>query len=330
MAKFFITGITGYIGNKLAQELISKGHSLSAIVRNPERLGDLKNNPAVNVFLGSLQDESLIEKAMHGCEFVFHLAAHATVWSKDNEEFDRINVKVPLLIAQTATRLGLKRMVLTGTAGVYGPSTHGVVTESYKREIPFFNEYEKSKSKCEDLLLSHKDNLLEIVIVSPTRVYGPGNESESNAVSKLIKMYIQNNWRIIPGKGDKVGNYVYVDDVVQGHILAMKNGKSGEKYILGGENLSYFSFFNLLKSISGSGKETFELPLWVMLFLGWIQLIWAELTGKKPLFTPPWVKRYMYNWEISIEKARKELQYSPTDYKLAFGKTIDWINNGRK
>ncbi|MFT6851018.1 MAG: nucleoside-diphosphate-sugar epimerase [Sphingobacteriales bacterium] len=328
MAKYFITGITGYIGNKLAHELLSKGHTLHAIVRNPDRLKNFENHQELKVFPGHLTDTSLIEKAMMGCDFVFHLAAYATVWSKTNTEFESINVQVPLLIAQIATKLGLKRMVLTGTAGVYGPSTHGVVNEDYQRSLPFFNEYEKSKSQGEEILLKNKDKLLEIIIVSPTRVYGPGPLSESNAVSKLIKMYIQNKWRIIPGKGDKIGNYVFVDDVVKGHLLAMEKGVSGEKYILGGENLSYFDFFKLLKTISGKGEKPIEFPLAALLFLGWIQLFWAELTGKNPLFTPPWVRRYMYNWEISISKAKKDLQYIPTDAKVSLKTTIDWINNG--
>src|SRR5690606_16403480 len=107
--------------------------------------------------------------------------------------------------------------------------------------------------------------------------------NKSNSVTILIKKYIAGNWRIIPGAGDATGNYVFIDDVVNGHILAMESGISGEKYILGGINISFNGLFELLSIVSGKKYRLFHLPFSIILTVSKIELFLAETTGKKPL-----------------------------------------------
>ena len=103
--------------------------------------------------------------------------------------------------------------------------------------IPFFIHFMKeTKAEAEKIALDYSKKGLDVVTVNPTRVYGPGKLTESNSMTKIVRLYISGLWRIIPGDGKSIGNYVFIDDVVEGHILAARFGRKGERYILGGEN----------------------------------------------------------------------------------------------
>jgi len=162
--------------------------------------------------------------------------------------------------------------------------------------------------------------------VNPPRVYGPGIVTESNAVTRLIKLYMAGKWKILPGDGKRTGSYVYVDDVVKGHILAMQKGRSGERYCLAGVNASYIEFFDLLAKLTGKKASLIQLPVWAMMFTGNILELYTKLTSKPPLLTPPWIRKYYYDWSMSSEKAQRELGYTYISLEEGLQKTIDWLN----
>jgi len=164
------------------------------------------------------------------------------------------------------------------------------------------------------------------VIVNPTRVYGPGPLNVSNSVTKLIKQYTEGKWKFIPGDGMSTGNYVFVDDVINGHILAMERGLAGERYLLGGEDATYHELFDTIASIGGKRHKLYKMPLGVLLTFGKIQLFLAETFGRQPLITPGWVRKYLYKWSVSSAKAEKELGYRITPLNEGVRKTVDWLN----
>ncbi len=188
-------------------------------------------------------------------------------------------------------------------------------------------DYETTKQECEHLCFEFCNKGLDVVIVNPPRVFGPGFLSKSNSVTLLIKKYIKGTWRIIPGTGKQIGNYAYIGDVVNGHILAMENGTPGEKYILGGTNISYNDFFELLAEVSGKKYKLFHLPFPIMLRVSKFELFMAETFGKPPLITPPWIKRYLQNRLLSSQKAVNELNYTITPLDEAIAKTIKWLKS---
>ncbi|MFQ5446068.1 MAG: hypothetical protein ACE5FF_03975, partial [Saprospiraceae bacterium] len=128
-----------------------------------------------------------------------------------------------------------------------------------------------------------------------------------------------------PGNGQSIGNYVFIDDVVDGHVLAMQNGKPGERYILGGDNVSFIEFFNLLSDLTGQDTRLYKVPIPMMKLAAKVMEMRANLTGTPPILTPPWVKKYLYNWELSSEKAQRELGYQPVPIDVGLSKTVDWI-----
>lgn len=327
MAKYFLTGGTGFIGCELALSLANQGHQVHVLVRNPEKNPRLKHENFV-FFKGDLQDEKSMQKAMADCDGLFHLAAFASVWAKNPRTYFDINVGATQKILHSAKEMGIKKAVITSTAGTLGPAINGPVNEDTHRLIDFFTEYESSKFISEERIRDFAaKQSMEAVIVNPTRVFGPGYLSESNAVTKMILQYAKGKWRAIPGDGKSSGNYVFIEDVVRGHLLAMEKGQSGERYILGGENVDYNEFFKIVAEVSGKDYRLFKIPIGIMLFFANLQVAKNKVTGKAPLITPKWIKRYLYHWSNSSEKAEKELGYTITPLRDAVKKTLDWNNN---
>jgi nucleoside-diphosphate-sugar epimerase len=177
----------------------------------------------------------------------------------------------------------------------------------------------------EDSVMAYTARGVHIVLVHPTRVYGPGVLSQANSLTKMIDMYLKGKWRIIPGNGRKIGNYVYIDDVVKGHLLAMEKGNAGEKYILGGSDASYNEFFRSLAEVSGKKFMMIKFPRFLMAGISSMLLTGAKVFGGMPLITPALIRKYLQNWSVSSQKAQKELGYTSTPLKDGLQKTIEWL-----
>lgn len=321
----FVTGITGYIGEKLALTLAEEGHRIHALVRTPSKVR--VHHPNIKVFVGELSDKESIVRAAENCEVMFHLAAFARVWDRHPEKYFEENVQGTRNILDIALRTNVRKFVFTSTAGVIGPSGDQPADEETIRKVDFFNEYESSKALAETAVQDFVRKGLHAVIVSPPRVYGPGRMTQSNAVSLLVKKYISGKWRLMPGDGNTTGSYAYIDDIVRGHILAMEKGRAGEKYILGGVNVTYKELFDTIQKISKTNYKLFRLPFFMVQMFANSQLLMASLFHIQPLVTPKWSRKYMYNWSLSSEKARVELGYRITPLKEGLTKTIDWLKS---
>ncbi len=322
---YFVTGATGFIGLNLSERLAESGHQVRALVRS-ETKGKLLDHSNISKVYGNLNDDSVLDKAIEGVDAIFHLAAYAQPYSANKFRYNELNAAATKKIYELALKHQVKRVVFTSTAGTFGPSFKKPVNEETVRKIDFLNEYESTKFIAEKITKDIVLSGLDIVVVHPTRVYGPGLISKSNAITLMIKNYIKGLWRVIPGDGTKTGNYVFVEDVVDGHILAMNKGKTGHQYLLGGDNMSYTDFFKLLKAVSRKNYILVKIPLWMLKSFAGIQMQLAVLLNKMPLLPPKWVNKYLYNWAVSSEKARKELGYNPISLEEGFKKTIEWLN----
>jgi nucleoside-diphosphate-sugar epimerase len=325
--KIFITGATGYVGGHLVNRLIEQGHFLNVLVRSPEKNRHLKNS-SISIFEGGILEKESIKKAMTGCEYVFHLAACTSIWLKNEEDYFNINVTGTNNVLDIAYELGIKKTVVTSTAGVFGPSINKTVTETTERDIPYFNNYEKSKALSEKSIKQYvHEKDMDIVIVSPTRIYGPFLNGNSFSFTLLIEKYIAGNWKFIPGNGEKIGNYIFIDDVVNGHIQAMNIGLKGESYLLAGVNCTYNEFFKILKKASGKNYKLFHTPLWIQLFFGYIQLFKASIFKISPSVVPKWIKRGNFNWEVSSKKMNEKLHIETTSLEDGIKKTVLWATH---
>lgn len=324
--RVLVTGSSGFVGIPLCLELATRGVEVHALVRKLTPDSPLRH-PNIKVFVGDIEDPASLDKAVKGCEGVYHLAAFTGIWTRDKQQFHKVNVVGTNNVLAAALRAGVKRVVVTSTAGVMGPSPGEgqLVDESTDSANYWATDYEITKRESEKLAFGYLSKGLDVMVVNPSRVYGPGLLKETNSVTRLVKMYREGKWRFIPGDGNSRGNYVYIDDVVHGHLLAMEKGLPGERYILGGDNISYNGLFGLIKKLTGKNYRLFHLPLGLMLLFARIQVLMADWFGRKPLIVPALVKKYTRDWNLSSRKAQTQLGYTITPIAEGLKKTLDWI-----
>lgn len=323
--KVLVTGATGFIGSWLTRYLSSKGCSVRALCRPTSNIAAFSNN-TVQICWGNVLDFNSLKRAVDGCDYVLHLAAYAKNWAKDPRTFFEVNVTGTKNVLDASKQAHVKKVVVTSSCVTFGPSNGTPIKEADERTAGFFTEYERNKFYAEELVTDYVGEGLPVVIVNPTRVFGPGLLTEGNSVTTMTQLYLEGKWRLILGDGSGVGNYASVEDVVHGYWLALRRGRPGEKYILGGENLSYNEFFKVLANISQKRYRMIHVPLWTALAISNVEELRARWFNHYPLITPPWVKTFVADWAFSSEKAQRELGYTITPFRKALHKSVVWLN----
>jgi nucleoside-diphosphate-sugar epimerase len=318
--KIFITGATGYIGNNLALKLADSNNIVHALVRNPDQAKSLAH-PNIKLFKGSINDIDSIRNAIDGCGQVFHLASFVRLWARPSDIFFKVNVEGTSNVLAAAVEKNVAGLVYTSSTAVLGISLNEPLSENDPRIIGFNNDYDLSKCMAEKLVMDYAAKGLHALIVNPSRVYGPGIETYSNPFTRFLKASIKGKMVAIPKCPDVIANYSYVRDVVNGHILAMKYGQPGERYILGGENISYKEMLSVVKELLPEGRPI-AVPKMLLKAAGGMQLLKFYFTKKQPAFTPSAISRYYSNTAFNCGKAIKELNYKITPFKKGITETI--------
>ena len=327
--KIFITGGTGFIGNRLTERLVQENNEIILLVRNPEKK-NWYNAPNVSVIKGDLFTKDVLEEAMKECDTVYHLAAFTSPWSDDPAISFRTNATGTTNILDTALKCRVRKVVVTSTGGTLSYSYDGKpVDESAELKDRYNTEYESTKAAAEKSVKEFCDRGLDVTIVNPTRVYGPGRLSVSNSMTKVINWYSKGIWRIMPGNGHAIGNYVFVDDVVSGMILAAAKGRQGERYILGGENLSYRELFRKTGEQSGKIRLVLYIPAPVLKVAISVISFFSKLFRKTPFITNDWLDKYLKDWIVTSKKAEEELGYIVTPFSEGVKQTLDWLKQQR-
>lgn len=317
----FVTGATGFVGRRLCNQLAVTGDQVRALCRDVNT--DLLDHPNIEKVKGDIRDGSSLTRAMSGCDSCFHLAALAAQWHPRESSFEDVNVRGTENVINAVQVQNVKRLVFTSTAGVLGASQNRAsIDERFVALKPPSTQYEMTKLKAQRLVVKAAANDIDAVVVLPTRIFGPGPKRESNSVTKIIKLYHSGWWRFLPGNGMSIGNYVFVDDVVSGHIAALHRGVSGELYILGGLNLSFNELFSRLADVTGKQRWLIPIPISVLRLVASFEKTKASLTGIGPLLTPEFVAKYSSNCQISSEKAQRELGYKTTPFEDAVKKSL--------
>jgi nucleoside-diphosphate-sugar epimerase len=331
--KYFITGGTGFIGRRLIEKILSIGGEITLLVRDTSDLKDIEGKRDVKIIKGSLFDVASIKQAMKETDAVFHLAGYAKNWSRDNSVYEKVNVQGSLNVAAAAVEAKVKKMVHVSSIVAFGPTDKTEHNENTQTgEIVRFTEYERTKALAEDELIrfagKHKE--LDIIIVNPSRVYGPGIINEANSLTLMIRNYLKFREYLLLGLGNNIANYVFVDDVVQGLLQAADRGKSGEKYILGGETISLRGFFRKLRIVSGKRAMPIVVPKPVAMTIGFCGELAAKLFGIYPFITRPWIRHFCADWNYGSAKAVAELGYTPTALDDGLKITVNWLKQKRQ
>ncbi len=332
-ARVFVTGASGFIGGRLVAELVKRGCQVRALAR-PTSLIPQTHDGQVEWVQGDLLDRESLGRGINGCDAVFHLAACARNWAPQRDLFFRQNVEGTRNVLTAAYAAGVRRLVCTSTIVTLGPTPPGKLADESTPRLTsrFFTEYEESKAQAERESLAWAQRGLSVVIVNPTRVFGPGKLTEGNSVTLMIDQYDRGRLPVLLNQGRNQGNYVFVEDLVQGHLLALERGRPGERYILGGENASLKEFFSLVDAATGRSHRQINLPPSLALAFAHFEQLKAKWLGIHPKITPGWVETFLTDWTYSSAKAQKELGYRITPLAEGIRLTCAWLrerqNNG--
>ncbi len=253
--RYFITGATGFIGRRVARQLLEAGHEVIALARRPEAARDLADRGA-QVVPGDITDRDSLRGPMAGVDGVFHLAAWYEVGVPDTSMAERINVGGTRAVLEVMRDLGIQRGVYTSTIAVFS-DTHGeVVDESYRYDGPHLSEYDRTKWLAHyEVALPMMEAGLPLTIVQPGIVYGPGDHS---SVGLALRQYLRRALPVLPQGFTFCLSHV--EDSARGHILAMEKGWPGETYIIGGPIYTMVEMFRLCQHITGIPAPRLILP----------------------------------------------------------------------
>ena len=324
--KMFITGATGYIGHLLALEAARLGYTVHALVRDPQS-PFFPSHERILAFRGDITDKATVLNAMEGCEKVIHAAGITKFRDKDPSLFYRVNVEGTRHVLESALQLNIKKFVFTSTGAVLGPSGKQPMKENDPRLTAFENDYEISKHWAEQLVKEYNRKGLFTVIVAAPRVYGPGPLTTGCPINKLILKVLSSQTGFVPSFTEVVANYAFVDDVVKGHFLAMDRGLGGEKYILGGENLTYRQFFDTIRDESPKRILLIRTPLPILKVWSAIHLLVSKLMGRQTQISPMIISRLKKNRALNCDKALRQLGYTITPFTEGIRKTIHHLQN---
>jgi dihydroflavonol-4-reductase len=274
------------------------------------------------VLTGDLRDRESLDRAVAGCGAVFHVAADYRLWAKDPGELYRSNVDGTRNLLEAARRAGVEKVVYTSTVGCIGIPEDRPGSEDVEVHLAeMTGAYKRSKFQAEQLALEFARAGLPVVIVNPTAPIGD-HDFKPTPTGKIVVDFLKG---AMPAFVDTGLNLVDVEDTSEGHLLALERGRSGERYILGCENLTLEQILTRLAGISGGHAPRWRIPYAVAYVAGVASTGWANLTGHEPRAPLDAVKMARKKMFVSLDKAKRELGFNPGPVDGALKRAVDWF-----
>ena len=325
VTRVLVTGGTGFVGSNLTRALVNDGIEVRILRRERSELRAL-GQVRVEHAIGDVRDYESVRRAVHGCDIVYHTAAMVSYWKKQRSEMFEINIGGTANIVRACLEGGVRKLIHTSSIAAIGHNTDGSPADE---ETPFNWDrhnigYRISKHKAEEVVLEGVKNGLFAVMVNPSIIMGPGDihfhggQIIRDVRRKRIFYYVKGG-----------ANIVFVGDVVRGHLAAAELGKTGSRYILGGENLTHRDILTTVAEVVEGIRPLMRLPHSIVRLLATASEEIANLTNRKP-----WIPRELaasmpfHTW-FSSAKATRELGFSSTPFRKTVALTYQWyLDNG--
>ncbi len=321
--KCFVTGATGFLGSHVARELHDKGAELRLLVRPSSRTDNIADLPAERV-IGDLRVAESLKRGMGGCELVFHVAADYRLWAVNGQELYHSNVDGTRNILQAARDSGVTRVVYTSSVATMGFGNNGRMTDegSPVTLSNMIGDYKRSKFMAEQLVIEAARGGQDVVMVNPTTPIGE-RDIKPTPTGRIVVDFLK---RKFPAYVDTGLNLVDVKDCARGHLLAMEKAKPGERYILGGENLTLKEILDKLAAITGLSSPSIRLPYAVAYATGAVDtLVTGKMLKREPRVTLDSVRMGRKKMFVTSAKAERELGWSPGPVDGALQRAVEWF-----
>ena len=318
--KIFITGGDGLLGSNLIRELVKRGFSPRVLIQ-PERNSPTLNGLDIEKVPGDLlEGGAKIKSAMEGCEVVFHCAAITNLWANPELVF-KVNLEGTRKVLDSCLENKIQRLVFVGSASSFQFGTKENPGDETGAFPPIYRgmAYMESKHQAMKLVLEYvRKKGLDAVVVCPTFMLGDYDYGPSSG--ELIQQFIKMGLRYVSPGGR---NFAYVRDVARGMLSALEKGRTGQVYILGGENLSYLEFFSQVAEITGLSPPKASLPCPLILASGAFASVYGKLRGKRSKFNLKMAQIACLGTYYSSEKAKRELDLPQTSVRKAIEESIN-------
>ena len=315
----FITGATGFVGSHVARVLAEAGADLRLLVRPTSRTENIAGLKADRV-MGDLRQPGFLRQAMSGCEAAFHVAADYRLWCRDPQQMYRANVEGTRALIQAAAEAGVRRVVYTSSVATMGFTGDGTLADedspvSLDRMI---GPYKRSKFMAEQIALAAP----HVVVVNPTTPIGE-RDIKPTPTGSVIVSFLQ---RKFPAYVDTGLNLVDVVECARGHLQALDKGRPGQRYILGGENLTLKQILDKLAAITGLAAPSVRLPYAVALCAGAVDTLFTGyLRGREPRVVLDAVRMGRKKMFVSSAKSERELGFRVLPVEAALARAVDWF-----
>jgi dihydroflavonol-4-reductase len=321
--KAFVTGATGFLGAHVARVLSEQGAALRVLVRPSSNLRNLEGLSADRA-IGDLRDPSSIEKAMEGCDAVFHVAADYRLWVRDPDAMYLSNVEGTRNVLSAARKCAVQRVVYTSSVATMGfRHDGGIVDEDSPVALGnMIGHYKRSKYMAEQVALEAGRSGQHVVVVNPSTPVGE-RDVKPTPTGRIVLDFLKKKF---PAYVDTGLNVVDATACARGHIAAWEKGRSGERYILGGENLTLKQILDELAAITGLPSPNVKVPHFVAMLAAIVDEGWTGMVlGKEPRATVEAVRMGRKKMFVTSAKAERELGWKVVPVSDALRRAADWF-----
>jgi dihydroflavonol-4-reductase len=317
-----VTGASGFVGSAVARKLSQRGHRVRVLMRKTSPTTNLAGLDAEPVE-GDMMDANSMRRAMQGARYFFHVAADYRLWARDPEEIVRNNREGTRNVMDAALAEGVEKIVYTSSVATLKPiAGQSVGEDSRHDEKTAIGAYKRSKVVAERVVEAMiAERALPATIVSPSTPIGPRDVKPTPTGRILVEAATGR----MPAYVDTGLNLVHVDDVADGHLLALDKGRIGERYILGGQDATLAQMLAVIAELSNRKPPRINLPRGPLYPLAYAAEAFASLTGKEPFVTVDALNMSKYHMFFSSAKAERELGYTARPYREALHDALDWF-----
>lgn len=318
----FVTGASGFLGSALARELHAQDWNVHVLVRRSSSLNEIDDLP-LTFHHGDITDaESLRKSIPTQPQAVFHVAASTSVWAGGNEEQEHINVDGTRNVIQAAAEAGAERLIHTSSFTTWGFQDATINEESPRTTASDWINYVRTKHQAEQMVINAvQAGVMDAVILNPGHILGPGDRHNWSRMIALV------NTGKLPGVPPGSGPFADVKEVAKAHIQAYHNGKSAQKYLLGGNSVTFLEVVRITGDILNRAVPGKATPAWVLRLAATIYSVISRVTGKEPDLTPESAAMITRNLDCDSSRAQQELDYRFTDVRTLLKQTINWMQS---
>lgn len=317
-----VTGASGFVGSAVARKLAERGHRVRVLMRKTSPKTNLAGLDAEPIE-GDMMDAASMREAMQGARYLFHVAADYRLWARDPEEIVRNNRDGTRNVMDAALAEGVEKIVYTSSVATLKPiAGQSVGEDSRHDENTAIGAYKRSKVVAElvvEAMIAERN--LPATIVSPSTPIGPRDVKPTPTGRILVEAAMGR----MPAYVDTGLNLVHVDDVADGHLLALDKGRIGERYILGGQDATLAQMLGQIAELSNRKPPRINLPRGPLYPLAYAAEACASLTGKEPFVTVDALNMSKYHMFFSSAKAERELGYKARPYREALADALAWF-----